>query len=365
MKFQCKKADILHPLQEAQSIVQPRTALQILSNVLIEATDQQIYMTTTDYDLTLLSRSTVDVETPGKTTIPAKKLFDIIKSLPDDTLEIEVDEQHLVKISCKKSLYRIYGLPPSDFPKLSDFGGATILEFPQKLLKDMIRSTSFAISRDDSRYVLNGICFKFQANTLTVVATDGRRLALYKDTEGSYGDEPIEFIIPTKAISELQKLMTEEGNVKLEYKNNQVRFNMGLFQFTTKLVDGRFPEYDAVIPKSTKQAIKLNRDEFTQAISRVSILTSEKSNSVRIQFDAGKATITANTPNVGEAKEELDIDFNGESLVIAFNPAYLLDVLKALDKKEVILETNGAQSPGVFRNGTQFLSVIMPMRVAE
>jgi DNA polymerase-3 subunit beta len=369
MKIQCSKADILPHIQQVQSIVEQKTTLHILSNVHLQAKDNRLIFSATDLELGIRSSCIVEMHTPGATTIPARKLFEIIRNLPDKPIHIEV-ENDVMKIQCERSSYRVFGLPASNFPELPDFSEAPVWEFSQKLLKDMIRHTSFAISRDESRYVLNGIYMVFTPHEILGVATDGRRLSTSKHDGSKYDgirlkEMKVDFIIPSKTVNELTKLLSEEGSMKIFHKTNQVCFEMGSTTLITKLIEGNFPDFSSVIPKSSTEAVIFDHKNFSEAISRIAILISEKSTSIKLAFTPGKCEITINSPNVGDGREELEVEYKGKEFAIAFNPYYLLDILKCVKTETVTLELSNATSPGVVRQGSEFLSVIMPMRLTD
>jgi DNA polymerase-3 subunit beta len=239
----------------------------------------------------------------------------------------------------------------------------------QKTLKDLIRKTSYAISKDETRYVLNGLNFSFQPNKVIVVATDGRRLALAQ-AQGKFSEGEKEIILPSKAVLEISKVLKEEGQVELIPFENQIAFvfknpsNGDGGVIISRLVEGNFPNYKQVVPEKVKESVVLEREEFFSAIRRVAVVTNEKSSLIKLGFTKNLLTLTANTPDVGEAKEEIPLSYEGQEQVIAFNPTYLTDVLKSLDDKEITFEFNDALSPGVVREGTAFIYVIMPMRIA-
>jgi len=364
MKFQCTKADILTTVQQAQNIVGQKTTLQILSNLLIEAKGDELIITSTDLEIGLHSQCKVDVEQEGRTTVPARKFFDIIRSMSDKPITIETDDEDITTVSSgKSSKFRLLGLPAEDFPKLPDFSGEDFWEFKQSILKTIIKHTNHAISRDESRYVLNGIYTVLNSKEITAVTTDGRRLAKSYHSGMNFKDCKIDFILPTKAVTELTKLIDDEGQLKVYPKGNQVCFEIGNTTLITKLIEGNFPEYQAVIPESLEQKIILNKDKFIETLSRVAILTSDKTNSIKLVFNDNLCTITSNSPNVGDAREEIEVEYNGPELPIAFNPYYLIDILKCLESDTATIELTNALKPGVIKEGDTFLAVIMPMRL--
>ena len=365
MKFQCTKSDILSGIQQAQNIVGQRTTLMILSNLLVEAKGSELIFTATDLEIGLLSTCKVDVLEEGKTTLPAKKFFDIVRNLPDKPISIEIDENNVANIKCDKSSYKVYGLPADDFPQLPDFSDADSFEFNQSILKKIIHQTSYSISRDESRYVLNGIYMIFNSTEIMGVSTDGRRLSLSKHGGMSFKDMKIDFIIPSKTVNELMKILSDDGVVKVYPKGNQVCFDMGQTTLITKLIEGNFPEYQAVIPEKSLYKVIFTKDDFSLAIHRVALFTSEKYNSIKLAFSGTRCVISANSPNVGEARDEIEVEYKGPDLQIAFNPAYLQDILKCLQGNQVTLEVTDSLKPGVVRENNEFLAVIMPMRLTE
>lgn len=363
MKISLAKEALLNGLQQVQNVVTNRTTLPILSNVLIETTDGRLRMTATDMEMFSQGVVEAEVERPGATTLPARRLFNIIRELPPGVVSLDVDSKNFASIRCGSAYFRIYGLPREDFPALPDFSDATTYTLPQKLLRDGLRKTSYAISTDETRYVLNGVLFSLKDNKLTLVATDGRRLAL-ADVEMEFPQSAeTDFIVPAKAVSELQRLLTDEGDARIAVTGNQISFQLGDTLITSKLIDGNYPNYRQVIPPDGKERIELDREPLLEAIHRVALLTSEKSRSIKLSFTRNSLEITANTPEVGEAKEELPIKYNGSDLAVAFDPDFLMDPLRALPNDQIYLHLTDALSPGVIKVNAPFLYVLMPMRM--
>lgn len=369
MKLSIGKDAILSGLQAVQNVVGARSSLPILSNVLLRATGTTLELTATDLDLTITCQVAATVTRPGATTLPVKKLFGICRELTNLELELESDDKHLATLTSGNSFYRINGLPPDEFPAIPQLSEQKGIELPQERLRSMMKRTSFAMSTDESRYVLNGLFFNLKEHKLTLVATDGRRLALVEeDVDVPPGSEG-EFIVPSKTVIELGRLLTGAGSVDVRYTENQAAFRLqgegapGV-RIITKLVEGAYPNYRQVIPNEVKERVKLVREELLHALRRAEIMTSEKSNSVKLSFSKNNLAITANTPEVGEARESLAVNYKGPDLQIAFNPGYLMDPLAALEADDVTLDLNDELSPGVVRTEAQFLYVIMPMRVS-
>jgi DNA polymerase-3 subunit beta len=360
---------MLTGLQAVQNIVSSRTTLPILSNVLLRGQNGRLDLTATDLDVTISSGVEAEVKKAGAVTVPVKKLFAIVRELGTGELEFEVDEKNACKLKSAASFYRINGLPAEEFPPLPEFSQKKMVVVPQEKFKGMLRRTSFAMSTDETRYVLNGIFVSLKDHKLTMVATDGRRLAL-TDEEADVGPESeTEFIVPTKAINELNRLLQPNGQVEIKFTDNQASFDLkdekgSSVLVVSKLVEGNFPNYKQVIPAEAAERIPVVREELLQALRRAEIMTSEKSNSVKLTFTKNNLAITANTPELGEARESLAINYKGNDLAIAFNPGYLMDPLKALDNDEVFLELTDELSPGVVKVNGPFLYVIMPMRMS-
>ncbi len=368
MKLTIAKDQIIGGLQAVQNIVGVRTTLPILSNVLLRATEGRLELTATDLDVTIVSAVEAQVSRPGATTLPVKKLFSIVRELATPELELEVDDKNCCSLRAGASFFRINGLAAEEFPPIPKFADKKHVALPQDKLKGMLRRTAFAVSTDETRYVLNGIFCSLKEHKVTLVATDGRRLALTDEEVDITADSQADIIVPTKAISELGRLLQEKGEVDITLTENQAAFSLknesgSSVLVVTKLVDGTYPNYRQVIPTESKERISLVREELLQALRRAEIMTSDKSNSVKLAFSKNSLAITANTPEVGEARESLAINYKGKDFGIAFNPSFLLDALKALDTDEVFLELTDELSPGVLKINGPFLYVIMPMRM--
>ncbi len=369
MKLTIAKEQLLAGLQAVQNVVGSRTTLPILSNVLLSAADGHLELTATDLDVTIACSVVATVERPGRTTLPVKKLFGIVRELPASEIELDVDEKAVCSVRAGASFFKINGLAAEEFPPLPSFKQARAVSLPQEKLKAMLRKTSFAVSTDESRYVLNGIFFSLKDHKVTLVATDGRRLALTDEETEISAEAQADFIVPTKAINEVNRLLGGAGSVELKYSENQVSFTtagegqMGVL-IISKLVDGNYPNYRQVIPGECQERISLPREEFLGALRRAELMTSDKSNSVKLGFSRNQLSITANTPEVGEARENLAINYKGKDFAIAFNPAYLMDPLKALETDEIAFELIDELSPGVVKASVPFLYVIMPLRMS-
>jgi DNA polymerase-3 subunit beta len=368
MKIIITKDQIIAGLQAVQNVVSTRTTLPILSNVLVKADAGKVEFTATDLDCTVACTVEAKVEKAGATTIPVKKLFGIVRELNGE-IEIETDEKNITSIRSGGSFFKVHGLAADEFPPLPKFKDDKKVSLSQETIRAMIKKTSFAVSTDESRYVLNGIYISLKEGKMTLVATDGRRLALV-DEEVEISEKSIgEFIVPAKAVNELTRLLQEKGDVEIKFGENQASFSLKddkgfSVLLVTKLIEGNYPNYKQVIPGEAKERIPLQREELLSALKRAEIMTSEKANSVKLTFGRNTLAITANSPEVGEARESLAVNYKGKELAIAFNPRYLIDPLLALTEDEVAIELIDELSPGVLKATGAFLYVVMPMRLS-
>jgi DNA polymerase-3 subunit beta len=367
MKITIAKDQIITGLQAVQNVVSSRTTLPILSNVLLRAEGGHVEFTATDLDVTVSCKVEAKVVKPGATTLPVKKLFGIVRELNSE-IEIEVDEKNLASIRSGSSYFKINGLGADEFPPLPKFKDDKKVSLSQENIRGMFKKTCFAVSTDESRYVLNGLFVSLKEGKMTVVATDGRRLALV-DEEVEVGEKSAgEFIIPAKAVNELNRLFQDKGDVEIKLGENQASFALKddkgfSVLLITKLIEGNYPNYRQVIPGEAKERVALVREELLHALRRAEIMTSEKANSVKLTFSRNNLTITANSPEVGEARETIAINYKGNDISIAFNPGYLIDPLNALTQDEVFFELIDELSPGVIKINGPFLYVVMPMRL--
>ena len=365
MKFSVTKEKLLEGLQQVQNVVSTRTTLPILSNVLLQADKDEIHLTTTDLDVGVRGSCEAHVDKTGATTLPARRLFNIVRELPSSEIQVDVDGKNAASIRSGQSFFKILGLPEDEFPPLPKFEDAKVVTIRQKDLRDGLRKTSYAISTDETRYVLNGVLFSFKDNKLTLVATDGRRLAMAEIELEFPRSHETDLIIPTKAVTELQRLLTDDGDVKVSMGSGQIAFDLNKTLLVSKLIEGNYPNYRQVIPGEAKERIKLEREMFLNSLRRVALLASDKSHSIKLNFSKNNIDITANTPEVGEAKESIAVAYKGREFSIAFNPEFLMAPLRALAEDEVFLDLIDEMSPGVVKIQTPFLYVIMPMRISS
>lgn len=365
MKFQIDRDTLQEALTQVQHVVSTRTTMPILSNVLIEADELGLRLSTSDLDVTISMRVPAEVEVTGETTLPARRFASIVRELASDEVEVTVDEEHVAELRSGPSFFKILGLPAAEFPSIGEFQDAREFTIDQSLLKDALRKTSYAISTDETRYVLNGVNCLIGEGMLTLVATDGRRLAMVEqDLEFPEGNES-EVIIPTKAVNELQRLLEDEGELKLQLTGNQAGFELNESRLVTKLIEGNYPNFRQVIPGEAIHRIIIERETLLNAVKRVALLANEKTNSVKFVFEDNQLAISANSPEIGEANEAIDIRYDGPTIAVAFNPEFVMAPLRNLDQDEVFIDLIDESSPGVIKVDEPFLYVIMPMRVAS
>ncbi|MEM6821640.1 MAG: DNA polymerase III subunit beta [Verrucomicrobiota bacterium] len=364
MKLTIQRDRFLEGLQTVQSVVSTRTTLPILSNVLLKSESGVLFLSTTDLDTGVRTQVEVESDKDGSITLPARKLFSIVRELPASEITLEVDSKQNTVIRSGKSYFKIMGLPEDDFPPFPKTENANIFKIDQKVFREMLKKTSYAMSTDESRYVLNGVLLSFKEGKLSVVATDGRRLAMISEEVDFPKSSEMEVILPTKAVAELGRILADDGQAEISISENQIAFSVGTTYLVSKLIEGNYPNYQQVIPSETKERVTLERDLFLNCIRRVALLSSDKSNSVKLNLKENEIEITANSPDVGEAKESLVVKYSGNEFSIAFNPEYLVDPLKNLNADDVFFDFTDELSPGVIRYNEPFLYVIMPMRTA-
>ena len=368
-----KKNDLLRELQLFQGIVERKNTIPILANVLMEAKGNEIRMLATDLEVGLRSRCDATVEKGGTLTLPAKKLYEIVKALPDTDVRIAEDKNG-VKVAADRFDSRMQTLPREDFPAVPEATGTTSAMLPRAAVKEMVAKTQFAITGEDTRYFLNGALFILGATSMTLVATDGHRLALVNvDREkGSKpskdGSDDIRAILPRKTLWELGKLLTDgEGDIRYERGENHLFFDVGERMLISRMIDGQFPAFERVIPKGNNKRIEFERERLTNAVRRVALLSNERSRAVKFQLDKGKVEVTSSSPEFGEAKETLPVDYSDASMQICFNAQYVMDFLGAVDTDSVALELKDEVSQAVMKpigtQGYDYTYVIMPMRV--
>jgi len=363
MKLRAEKESFLKALNTIAGAINQRATLPILSNILMETTKDQVRFTATDLELGIVCDSPMDVLEEGSITIPAKKLHEIVKELPQGQFELSVAKNNAVTIKNETSYFKLMGLPKDDFPKLQEAKKEEGVEVEQKKLKESLNLTLFAVSHDETRYVLNGVLCIIEKKNMKVVATDGRRLAYDRKEIPSVGDFKMEAVIPTKTVMELTKVLGEQGTVKVIPLGNQLMFSFGEVRIISRLIEGNFPNYEQVIPKDEKAALTVDRQKLLAAVRRASLLTSPEAQFIKLDVSKNKVQVSSRSPNIGESREEVEGETQGDEVVIGFNPNYLIDVLRNVDAEKVSLSFTNPDKPGIVKGKEGYLCVIMPMQI--
>jgi len=374
MKFKIHRDHFATGLQQVLNVVGSRATMPILSNVLIQAEGNQLSLTTTNLDLGIRCRIQADVEKPGGITLPVRKLATIVRALPNSEVEVDASAGNQAKITSGGSLFRIMGISEDEFPPLPSFADQHIFNLGQDQVVGMLKNVSYAQSKDENRYVLNGVFFQFRENQMTLVATDGRRLALCSHEVAVAEDNAGDLILPAKTVDELQRLLGQGESVKITFSDRQVAFEIQIagdddtglvdnIYLVSKIVEGKYPDYKQVIPKETENRIKIERELLAECVQRAALVTSDKNNSVKLKLTDNLLEITGSSPEYGDSHESMAISYEGPEVTVAFNPQFLLDPLKALAQDEVYFEFKDELSPGVFKTLDSFLCVIMPLRL--
>ena len=368
MQFSVARESLLKPLQMLSGVVEKRQTLPILSNILVSLNDSELSLTGTDLEVELAVKiKVVSASSGGEITVPARKLFDICKSLPDNSLIAFSIAENKCLVNSGRSKFSLMTLPATEFPKVVGETENLSFDLHQVELKDLIEATSFAMAQQDVRYYLNGMLFEIANQNLKLVATDGHRLAMAElALEGLESDRQI--ILPRKGIIEMSRLLSDgREDITLSLGQNQIRVSMPEFTFTSKLVDGNFPDYKRVLPKGGNKVVAGNRQELKNAFSRVSILSNEKYRGVRVMLSPGELRVLANNPEQEEAEEAVVVNYDGDPLEIGFNVTYVIDVLNTLQSDEVKITLSDANSSALLEalsdSAPEALYVVMPMRL--
>lgn len=364
MKFCSTKEDLLKVVQTVQSAINSKSTLPILSNILIETAETGTTLTATDFDIGIISTTAIKAQVAGAITLPAKKFLDIIKELPEkEVISVSVKKNNLVHIECGKSAFKMMGLPKEEFPQPPEFKNKEFISIEQKKLKKMIHMTEFAVSDDEVRYVLNGTLFTIKPSYIRLVATDGRCLAVIEEKMQLPKTLERKFIVPKKAIDEVDRILGDEGDVKIFYSDNQVLFDVGHTKLVSRLIEGEFPNYEKVIPEEAKNKVMVNKSAFLSALKRVALFTTPESMVVKVETQKDKMIISKASPSLGEATEELDVEYKGREFAIGFNPVYIINLLKNTDQESIGFELVDPDKPGVVRMGLEYVYVVMPRQL--
>ena len=371
MEISVSKFELLRELTATQGVVERKTTIPILSNYLFEAAGDKLSLTATDLDLSLRTACTAKVKKEGSCTIPARKLHDYVKLLPDADITIKLLENHWVSIRCGRSNTKMVGMARSNYPSLPQFPTAGAIRIPANVLRSMIAKTTFAIANEESRYTLNGALMVLKPESITLVATDGHRLAHIERSgerfEGVSGE--MKTLIPKKAMDEIKTLLdsTDVDSIEFAKDESTLFFRIGQRLLTSRQLTGQFPNFEAVLPKDNNKSVVLNCEDLMGAIQRVAQFADERSRAVRMRLDKGELKLSASSTEAGESEDSLETSYNGDSVTIGFNAQYLLDFLKAAGSGEVRLEFKDAQSAGQLRPGEgdeyKYRYIVMPMRI--
>jgi len=363
MKFKVKKNNLIIAIQTVQNIITAKSALPILSNILIETQQDGIRLTATDLDIGITCVIPVDIQEQGAITVPAKRFSDIVKEFPVEVISVATKKNNLVVIDSELCQFKIMGLAKEEFPKLPEFKDRKVVKVEQVNLKEMLALTSFAVSFDETRYILNGILFKIDKGVLTLVSTDGKRLAVAERKLNVDSDISVSMIVPIKTIHELNRNLKEEGELSLVVGSNQALFDLGGVVIISRLIEGEFPDYKQVVPPVSDNKVKIGRNQFLLAVKRAALLATPDYQAVKLEVFKNKLVISKSTPDVGEFHEELAAEYQGREMIIGFNPVYLMDILKNLSDEVINLELTDGEKPGVVRI-SGYVYIVLPMRIS-
>jgi DNA polymerase-3 subunit beta len=369
MEFTVRKFDLLQELTLIQGVVERKTTIPILANVLVRAAEGELSILATDLEIGLRSSCPIKITTPGSMTLPAKRLYEIVRALPDKEIKFKRGDGNWVTMNCGSSRFRMAGLPQEDFPAIAEPKGKTV-KIGSEILSKLISRTVFAISTEDSKYTLSGALMLIKPGSITMVATDGHRLAHIEKSEPfEEVTEEIRVLVPKKAMLELVKMVEGGDNEKIEFSrdDNHLFFDMGKRLLVARMLTGQFPNFEAVLPRNNDRTFLIDREEIAAAVRRVAILSDERSRTVRLSLSKGTLEVTASHSDLGEAHETMEVAYNKEDLQVGFNYQYLLDFLGTADENQVSFEFKDNESAAQLRtaSGTDcnYRYVVMPMRI--
>lgn len=362
MIFKTSQENLLTGIQTVQNIVSSKATLPILSNILLEAKGAKLKLNATDLDIGISCEIPVDIIEEGAITIPAKRFGDIVRELPPGDITLSVKKNNQVDIEGKQCRFKLGGLPKDEFPKFPEFKDKEAIQIDQTTLKEMLRLTSFAVSHEESRYVLNGILIEISDNILRIVATDGRRLAKIEKKLPAVIKKEITVIIPIKAVQEISRNLREEGTISLIVGANQVLFDINGVLIVTRIIEGEFPNYNQVIPKPAKNRIKMSTQDVLSSIRRANLLSTPDFQAVKFEIFPNKLVISKSTPDIGESREVIPVEYDGEEMMVGFNPQLLIDFLKNINDEQIYMEILGTDKPAVMRL-QDYLYLALPMRI--
>lgn len=372
MEITVSKFDLLRELTATQSVVERKTTIPILSNFLFEAAGDRLSVTATDLDLSLRTSCPAKVKKEGACTIPARKLYDYVKLLPDGDISVKLLENHWINIRLGRSNTKMVGMARSNFPALPAFPTAGVIKLPSSVLRTMIGKTIFAISNEESRYTLNGALMVLKPESMVMVATDGHRLAHIERAgtkfDGVSGE--LKTLVPKKAMAELNSLLANDDTEFVEFAKDDstLFFRIGNRLLTSRQLTGQFPNYEAVLPKDNSKSVVVLCDEISGAIQRVAQFADERSGAIRLRVDKNELKVSSSSTEAGESEDSIETNYQGEALTIGFNSQYLLDFFKAADSSEIRFEFKDSQSAGQLRpedagDDYKYRYIVMPMRI--
>ncbi len=371
MKFKIEKNLFLNCIQKVQLIVERKNAVPILGNVKITTDTDKIEINATDMNVALKDIAEAEVLEPGSITVSAKKLYEVLKELPDDIVVFTVQDNNWISIECAHSVFKLVGMSDEDFPLFPEFDAENLIQVPSDFLDMLTKKTIYAVSNDENRHVINGVLFIVEDKSAKMIATDGHRLA-YIETKIDMDISEFKVIIPKKGIQEIQR-MIGSGAEQLEFGivGNQIAFRVGNELVLSRLVEGDFPDYTKVLPKVVMYEIKLGIEELMNSLRRVSIFSDHKVRGVKLEFSENQLRISASTPEYGEAADEIDIAYDNDPFSVGFNVNYLLDLLRVMDCEEVMIKVESPGGPTLFEPVTEpdsasdynYLAIVMPMLI--
>lgn len=363
MKITLMRSKLQEGLGTVERVVGSKTTLPILSNVLIRAEKGNVSLATTDLEIGIERTIEAEVIKPGVTTLPVRRLAGIVRELPESKIELEVDEKDIATLKCESSFYKVIGLSEEEFPPLTRPEGPCAYSLEQGTFVEMLRKTAYAASTDETRPVLNGVLLGFKAGRLSVVATDGRRLALVEQETEVPKEAEQDYILPSKVVAELLRTLGGDTPLKIRSKQNQILFEYDHILLSSKLIEGPYPNYRQVIPAGCEERVVMEREVLLTALRRVSVLSTDRSHPAKLTFSKNRLVISVSAPDVGEARESIALKYSGKEVTIGFNADYLMDPLKTLTNDEVYFEFTDELSPAVLKCDSPFLYVVMPMRL--
>jgi DNA polymerase-3 subunit beta len=374
MELTVAKADLQKELQLCQGVVEKRSTIPILSNVLLKAADGRMQIAATDLDVTILTSCAAKVTTPGGVTIEAKRLFDVVRSLPDEDVRVQMQENNQMLIESGTAKFRLLGLPAEDYPTLPTVTATESYTIPLDELKTMVAKVRFAITHEETRFQLNGALLKVQQAKMEMVATDGHRMALinFPQGNGKKKGHELTILIPRKALEEILRLEAgEDGTVKFGVSENHLFFDAGDRRLLARMIDVNFPNYMEVIARDNDRHVMVDRERLLSTIRRISLVANERTRAVRFDFAPGKLTVSSTNPELGDARETVPIDYAGNPFFVGLNAAYVTDFLSAVDTPQVSLDLKDENSQCIGKPSTssddlpyEYLYVVMPMRLA-